>query len=328
MTLKGTEYKIFDPRDGSTGTTGDELLDASVVKRGDTWEMYLAGQAHGQGATNLFSATLPQNAPLSVRGWSLARDNSGELQPLAGRERSKAWDEAGGRHCPAYVKGWNAEKETWVERIYYAGGAEFMHGPYKIGYLEWDGEKWTDQPAPCFEATEKWENGSVYEPNIIWHQGKWKLWYVAGANKDNILVHGYAESDDGIHWGSHTMFAPPEMKMFDFCVRPRAEGFDAIFSRLHIGDETPAPETGLWWCCAKEPSGNLKDWSAPVQIMTAEDKGWHKGPFKPSLQFAEDGRAMIFFDGMYNTGEPSPFPFALTLGCLVIELPNGKTCAS
>jgi hypothetical protein len=51
--FKGT-VKIFDPRDGSTGSGGDELIDCSVVRRNDQWWMYLAGQAHGQGAHRTF----------------------------------------------------------------------------------------------------------------------------------------------------------------------------------------------------------------------------------------------------------------------------------
>lgn len=117
------------------------------------------------------------------------------------------------------------------------------------------------------------------------------------------------------------MFAPPEMKMFDFCVRQRGDSYNAVFSPLHLGEGAPSAETGLWWCQAKEPSRKLRAWSAPVQIMTAEDRGWHQGPFKPSLQFAEDGTAVVFFHGMYDTGEPGPVPFALTLGCLVLDLP-------
>ena len=45
----GTEVKIFDPRDPATGTGGSELVDASVVRRGDQWRMYIAGQAEGYG---------------------------------------------------------------------------------------------------------------------------------------------------------------------------------------------------------------------------------------------------------------------------------------
>lgn len=323
MTLKGTEYKIFDPGDGSTGTTGDELLDASVVRRGDTWEMYLAGQPRGEGAPNIFSASLPRNAPLSVLGWTLRREASAELQPLAQRVHSQPWDGAGGRHCPAYVQGWDAEEQRCVERIYYAGGAESPMGPYQIGYLEWNGAEWIDQSAPCFRAAEDWEFGSVYEPNLIWHDGRWKMWYAAGAITDNYLVHGYAESDDGIHWGRRTMFAPPEAWMFDFCVRRNGDSYHAVFSRVHMRQGTPPPDTGLWWCHATDPSGRLEDWSEPVQLMTAEDKGWHTGPFKPSLQFTEDGKLLVFFNGMYETNRPGPFPFAFTLGCLALDLNLG-----
>jgi hypothetical protein len=321
--LTGTEHKIFDPLDHSLGTTGDELLDSSVVKRNGLCWMFLAGQAHGQGAPNIFSANLPKGTPLSAEGWIPVRDASGELMPLAGNDRSGVWDLAGGRHCPAYVKGWDPKRRTWVERIYYAGGAKFLWGPYCIGYLEWDGEEWIDQASPCFKATEEWEHGSVYEPNVIWHDGKWRIWYVAGSNQENYLVHGYSDSEDGEHWGAHTIFAPEEMKMFDFCVRQRDPGFDAVFSRVHIGEDAPSSETGLWWCYANKPSGRLHDWSKPIQIMTAEDRGWHRGPFKPSLQLDEDEkRAWIFFNGVYNTGAPGPFPFAFTLGCLEISLPN------
>lgn len=315
-----TEIKIFDPRDPSTGSNGAELLDASVVRRGEQWWMYLAGQADGYGATDIYSATLPEGAPLSGTGWKVT---SGAV---AGRSSSAAWDGNGGRHCPSYVKGWDPSKRQWLERIYYAGAADNLWGPYTIGFLQWNGEAWVDRPEPAFAANEEWEHGSVYEPNLIYHEGKWKMWYVAGSNQEDYLVHGYAESDDGITgWSKHSVFAPPEMKMFDFCVRPRGNAFDAIFARVWVGEGTPPPETGLWWCRAESPSSRLADWSQPVQIMTAEDRGWHSGPWKPSFQFDEsDGeRALVFFDGIYRTGEPGPFPFAFTLGCVDLRLPLG-----
>ena len=63
---------------------------------------------------------------------------------------------------------------------------------------------------------------------------------------------------------------------------------------------------------------DLHDWGEPVQIMTAEDRGWHTGPWKPSLQYdeGEAGRAFVFFDGIYRTNDPGPFPFAFTCGCV------------
>jgi predicted GH43/DUF377 family glycosyl hydrolase len=75
-----------------------------------------------------------------------------------------------------------------VERIYYAGAAENLWGPYRIGFLEWEGEKWVDQMQPGFAPGEEWEHGSVYEPNLIYHDGKWKMWYIAGSNHEDYLA--------------------------------------------------------------------------------------------------------------------------------------------
>lgn len=319
------ETKIFDPRDPSTGSGGAEVLDATVVHRNSQWWMFLAGQAAGTGAPQIYSASLPPEAPLSATGWSLARNPSGDLEPLAGQTASASWDAKGGRHCPSYVRGWDPHQRQWVERIYYAGGSAKVWGPYTIGFLEWDGERWVDQPQPAFTATEDWEHDSVYEPNLIYHDGKWKLWYVAGSNHENYLVHGYAESADGrTGWTERTIFAPPEMKIFDFCVRQRPGDFDAIFARVWVAGTPAPPETGLWWCRAHNPSSVLADWGDPVQIMTAADRGWHSGPWKPSLAFPDPAgdRAFVFFDGLYRTSDPGPFPFAFTLGCLELTLPR------
>jgi len=323
--LAVAELKIFDPRDDTTASAGAELLDASVTQRGKQYWMYLAGQASGFGPTEIYSASLPPGAPLSAAGWQPLRGAAGELLPVAGKTRSGAWDGKGGRHCPSYVQGWDTERGARVERIYYAGAAEHLWGPYAIGFLEWDGEQWVDQPQPAFTANQDWEHGSVYEPNLIYHDGRWKMWYVGGSNQEDYLVQGYAESADGrADWSEHVVFAPPEFKMFDFCVGAHGGLFDAIFARVWVGQGAPPPETGLWWCTARNPSATLSHWSQPVQIMTAEDRGWHCGPWKPSFQFKDPlcDRALVFFDGLYRTSDPGPFPFAFTLGCLEIDLPH------
>ena len=139
--LPGRETKIFDPHDPACGTHGAELLDATVVKRGNQWWMYLAGQAHCVGAPLLYSASLPAGAPLSATGWNVTLDTNGEVVPLAGQQASAKWDSAGGRHCPCHVKGIDPHSGKPVERIYYAGAAENIWGPYTIGYLEWNGDR-------------------------------------------------------------------------------------------------------------------------------------------------------------------------------------------
>lgn len=318
------ETKIFDPADGF-GRVKDavQVTDSSVAKRGDRWWMYLAGRVSGREAIQIFSASLPAGAPLSASGWALTPDPSDPAKTamLSTQDRSAPWDLRGGRHCPSYVKGWDPTRGEWVERIYYAGGAENLMGPYTIGYLEWDGERWQDQPEPVFVAREEWERGSVYEPNLIYAGGKWRLWYVAGSNAENHLVQGYAESIDGrTNWSDRQIVFAPDEKVFDFCVAKTGNGHEAVFSRVHVAAGEASASTGLWWCRtgAKIPSPNMSDWSEPIQLLTAADKGWHSGPWKPSLQFHETDphRRFVFFDGIYKKSEPGPFPFNFTLGCL------------
>jgi len=110
--LSGTEVKIFDPHDASMNLAGAEVLDPTVVKRANQWWMYLAGQAHGYGSTDIYSASLPPEAPLSSTGWILTRTPAEDLQAVAPRNLSRPWDGKGGRHCPSFVKGMGCSKEA------------------------------------------------------------------------------------------------------------------------------------------------------------------------------------------------------------------------
>jgi hypothetical protein len=325
--VTGKKTKIFDPADGFAPFADvGELTDATIARRDDRWWMFMAGEASGNEGIQLFSASLPAGAPLSPTGWKLTakKGNSQRIAPLATHELSAAWDLKGGRHCPSYVMGWDPDCKAWVERIYYAGAAERPWGPYAIGYLEWDGSRWIERREPVFTATEAWEHGSVYEPNLIYADGKWKMWYVAGSNLEDYVVHGYAESDDGRNWGGHTIFVSAEQKVFDFCVIRTRGVYEAVFSRVWLAKAPVPAETGLWWCRCDRPSANLSDWSKPVQIMDAANQGWHAGPWKPCLRYdeAHSGKMFVFFDGGYTKDEPGPFPFAFTLGCLEIERPE------
>jgi hypothetical protein len=323
MTIK--KSKIFDPADGFAPIADAlSLCDCSVVKRGNKWCMYLAGDAIGGEVPELFSASLPEDKALSSDGWEITcqSNNNKAIAVLAEHNKSKGWDLRGGRHCPSYVQGWNPQKKSWVERIYYAGARDKVWGPYTIGHLEWDGNEWVDQPAPAFEANEDWEHGSVYEPNLIYHDGKWKMWYVAGANHEGYIVHGYSESEDGqTNWSKHRIFLSAEEKVFDFCIKETKNGYEAVFSRIILDHNLPALPAGLWYCKAQYPSPQISGWSKPMQIMTAEDCGWHSGPWKPSFAYDDinPDKMFVFFNGMYKGKTEGPFPFVFTLGCLEID---------
>src|SRR6266496_1737002 len=93
--MPGKETKIFDPADGFAPLTDAFIItDASVVKRGNRWWMYLAGRAMNRVSIQLFSAALPEGAPLATTGWTLTAksDDKTKIADLAGQEISKAWD--------------------------------------------------------------------------------------------------------------------------------------------------------------------------------------------------------------------------------------------
>jgi hypothetical protein len=317
--VTGTHTRIFDAGKGYGSVTNLRILvDCTVAHRLGRWWMYACGVEKGSREIQLFSASLPEGAPLSAEGWVLTTDAGEPARPAlaAGKVRSYWWDGAGGRHCPSYVKGWDPERELWVERIYYAGAARDFMGPYAIGYVEWDGARWVDQAAPAFTANEYWERGSVYEPNLIYHDGRWKMWYVAGANQDDYLVHGYSESPDGrTGWSPHQIVFAPEEKVFDFCVLPVANGYEAVIARVNVG-KTEIPRTGLWWTHATDASPNIADWSEPVRLSGP-------GPWKPVLRYGElDPRKMfVFYDGQYPNTTGFGIPFHFTLNCLEIDRP-------
>jgi hypothetical protein len=312
-TIRNT--RVFDAGQGYGSITDlITFTDACVVSRAGRWQMFAGGLDKASGEINLLSATLPDGAPLSATGWQVTADPDHPERPeiLAGKTLSRPWDGKGGRHCPSYVVGYDPGTGRQAERIYYAGAAHHYAGPYSIGYLEWDGTRWADQARPVFTAAQDWEHGSVYEPNLIYHDGKWKMWYVAGANEDDYLVHGYAESPDGrTGWSDHAIFAPADQKMFDFCVIQAACGYEAVFSRVNLTGRTGLPGTGLWWCRAAQPSGSLPGWSTPVRISGP-------GPWKPSPQYSDtDPQTLfVFHDGAYPNPTGRGIPFHLTVDCL------------
>ena len=95
----GKETKIFDPADGFAPLTDPLILtDATLAKRGNRWWMYLAGRAKNRAGIQLFSASLPEGAPLAATGWTLTADDNDKtkIANLAGQDISKAWDLAEG----------------------------------------------------------------------------------------------------------------------------------------------------------------------------------------------------------------------------------------
>ena len=324
--------KIFHSVEGFGPITNlGGLTDSTVVKRGNQWWLYLAGFDQKRRILNLWSASLPAGKPLDSSGWSITtvpNDPQSAIELVAPSEPG-SWNGSGGRHCPSYVHGWdpalNGGAGGWQERIYYAGSAGGFAGPYSIGFLAWNGERWVEhEGGPVFPAAEPWESNSVYEPNLIYHKRKWCMWYCAGPDASNDVVHGYAESSDGrTNWNRH-IFWPATDNVFDQAILAGNGRFEAVLAGRSLSGK-PTPHLGLWWTHARAPSADRAAWSQPVQLLNPFDgTPWHDiGVWKPSIQYSDTDpkRLFVFFDGAGKisaeaAGSNPGRPFELALGCL------------
>ena len=132
-----------------------------------------AGRLRSKAGIQLFSASLPEGAPLAATGWALTpdREDPAKVAVLAGQEASRAVGLEGGTALSVLRQRLASGAQRVGRADLLRRGADNLWGPYTIGYLEWDGGRWVEQAAPVFLADEEWEHGSVYEPNLIYADG-------------------------------------------------------------------------------------------------------------------------------------------------------------
>ncbi|MBP2338051.1 hypothetical protein JOF41_004229 [Saccharothrix coeruleofusca] len=264
--------------------------DVTLMRREDRWWMIMGELADpAVPRIDLRAAHLLRGATADRTEWTI-------VGQCAAPAPADGWD-ATGYHCVSYVRGRSGGR--WVERLYYASSAAWtdITGPYSIGFLEWDGSQWVRHPEPVFTATEPWERGTVAEPNLLHHDGRWLLWYCAGLSTDGTQVIGFAESPDGVTgWTGRRIFAADGE--FDALVVASGTGFDLVTAK-HPLVAAPGPDDGVWWA----RSGTLGQWPAPVRLVSTTDgTSWHRdGVWKPSL-VREGDSLVVFFNGSRREG--------------------------
>jgi hypothetical protein len=264
--------------------------DVTLLHRDDRWWMIMGELADPSvRRIDLRVAHLPPGAAVDSLEWTI----EGSCAP---RTPANGWD-ATGYHCVSYVRGRSGGE--WVERLYYASSAAWtdITGPYSIGFLEWDGSAWVRHPEPVFTATEPWELDTVAEPNLLYHDGRWLLWYCAGLSADRTQVIGYADSPDGVTgWTGRRIFAADGE--FDAVATESGGAFDLVTAK-HPLTTAPGAEDGLWWTRGR----TLGDWPKPTQLVSATDgTPWHRdGVWKPSAVIQGD-RLIVFFNGSRRQG--------------------------
>lgn len=290
----------------------DTVADPSVTWRDGRWWMVLGGTRGEDRVVRLFSA----ESAAADSGWVIAAepDDPGSARQLTAAPPSDAWD-ATGYHCPSFVRGADRTGAV-VERIYYASSAawESLYGPYQIGVLQWDGEAWNRCAEPIFHADEAWERGTVLEPNVLYHEGRWLMRYTAGLADGAEPVTGLAESPDGI--GGWRRLGVRTPGCFDAVVAQGDDGFDLITAR-HPLDSVFTPAHGLWWSHGDVPDGG---WGTARQLLqTADGTPWHDaGAWKPTAVIDKDDLVVLF-----TTAQRASNPYVPALGIGSLRLSRG-----
>jgi hypothetical protein len=322
-----SQVKLFDSGEGYGAIKNlATLTDPTLAKRDGRWHLFLAGMDRTTRTINLFEATLPAGAGLGDPNWSITVDpaNPTAAKPLVVPNGGDAWDGTG-LHCPAFVRGTNAAGFA-CERIYYAGSNNKTYqGPYAIGCLEWKNGKWERvEGGPVFAATEPWEGGSVFEPSVVFSDGKWRLWYGFGPSKSWRFGIGYAESEDGLHhWSQHRIYLPDATNTFDCSVIEAGGRLEGVLARNPWAG--PPTDGNLLWSSIDHTASDAAG-SGSQNVVLLGSKGtepWHgSGAWKPAFQYDETDPTImyVFFDGSYPSGlTPPQRPFHLTLGRLTVH---------
>lgn len=291
----------------------DTVADVSVTRADGHWAMVLGATSGDSSVIGIYSARLPRGATLDSADWAIATEpgDPAVAAALAPVPPAGAWD-ATGYHCPVHVQGGGAR------RVYYASTPErSLYGPYRIGCLEWEGGRWHRRPEPVFTAREAWERGTVLEPNVVYADGWWRIYYAAGLTETEGAVIGYAESRDGLSgWRCRRVeLADGE---FDAAVAAAARGFHRVTAR-HPAHRPLEPGDGLW--LSRAHGLDRPSWMPEDQLVESVDgTAWHRGGvWKPSVVVdpARPDEGHVFFNGVAFAG-PAP---TFTVGRVSYRIP-------
>jgi predicted GH43/DUF377 family glycosyl hydrolase len=164
---------------------GRSISDPTVISTGSSYSMWYVGRASG-GNASIGLAT-------SADGTTWIKDLS---SPVLRPDPAHAW-ESYALMQPTVIFDGN------VYHVWYAGVGKAPADRPAIGCAtSSDGRTWERcQPDPVLTADAglDWEHEGVLEPNVVYREGVYHMWYT-GIDAEGIERVGYARSNDGIHW--------------------------------------------------------------------------------------------------------------------------------
>lgn len=191
-----------------------QASDPHVVKIGTQWHMFYVSVDLGDGKLHTHVATLPDNDPLAISGWTVDTD----FPVIVPSSDTGDWDYTA-TETPCYVYGYDHTAEEWVERIYYTGWRDASlnvgnKGNYSIGFVQRDGGNWVKSASnPVLSLTDTAIFGQLGGDQTVLYSADDETWYMfyQEITNDGYIITLRALSVDGIVWTDKEQvgFGPP-----------------------------------------------------------------------------------------------------------------------
>lgn len=172
-----------------------------------------------------------------------------------------------------------------------------------------DGINWTKHAEPVLVGTNDWEKAGVTDPAVIYHDGKFRMFYGGWGTPKSFRI-GYAESEDGIHWDKPSN-QPLSLPSLGHLNGPGVAFYDDKYHLFyHTGGDTP---THLYHVV----SDNLQNWQCAeggCEIFKADGAGFDSTMVTGPSFLNDRDRQLIFYGGSDGS--------LWQIGLLINELPK------
>ncbi len=183
-------------------------------------------------------------------------------------------------------RGFSINKHNGLYHLWYAATdtENLATNPHwKIGYATSpNGITWTKHPGnPVITQTEPWEYQNMMYPNVLYEDGKFKMWYGTGSG-DHCTRYAYAESTNGYEW------TKPADKNPVYQITGVASDFDGYrlggHTRIREGDVYKiwySGYNGSYWSIgyatsSAEPAAPPSEAPDPILIIPGMMSSWNK----------------------------------------------------
>lgn len=176
-----------------------------------------------------------------------------------------------------------------------------------------DGINWTKHSGYVLKGIENWEKDGVTDPSVIYHDGKFRMFYGAWGNP-HVWQIGYAESEDGINW-TRPLSNPLDLPSLGHLNGPHIDFYDGKYQLYYHTGGVNGSNT-----IYHVSSSDLVNWQCGegCSILEAGTNGLNfdrlVGP-----SYLNDGNRLLLYYGFAGSG-----PWQIGLATNQISEPSSK----